>query len=169
MPVTYKKIASVTVGSGGAANIEFTSIPGTYTDLVIKWSLITTSGTNNCSISFNNSTSNFSQRQLGGDGSSVYSASRTDNLNVILANGTGYTANTAASNEMYIPNYAGSTNKSFSTESATENNATGADLVMRAHLWSNTAAITSIKLFAANGAGNFGQYSTAVLYGISKS
>jgi hypothetical protein len=70
---------------------------------------------------------------------------------------------------MYIPNYAGSTNKSFSTESATENNGTGADLVMRAHLWSNTAAITSIKLFAANGSGNFGQYSTAVLYGISKS
>jgi hypothetical protein len=30
---TYTLINSVTVGSGGAANIEFTSIPATYTDL----------------------------------------------------------------------------------------------------------------------------------------
>jgi hypothetical protein len=33
MAATYKLIETVTVGSGGAANIEFTSIPQTYTDL----------------------------------------------------------------------------------------------------------------------------------------
>jgi hypothetical protein len=37
MATTYEIIASVTVGSGGAANIEFTSIPATYTDLVLKF------------------------------------------------------------------------------------------------------------------------------------
>jgi hypothetical protein len=36
MATTYEAIATVEVGSGGAANIEFTSIPATYTDLVIK-------------------------------------------------------------------------------------------------------------------------------------
>jgi hypothetical protein len=37
MATTYEAIATVTtVGSGGAANIEFTSIPATYTDLVVK-------------------------------------------------------------------------------------------------------------------------------------
>ena len=42
MATTYKAIATVTVGSGGAANIEFTSIPATYTDLVIHLSGRTT-------------------------------------------------------------------------------------------------------------------------------
>ena len=36
---TFTKIASATVGSGGASSIEFTSIPSTYTDLVIKLSM----------------------------------------------------------------------------------------------------------------------------------
>ena len=36
MANTYVKIATVTVGSGGAANMTFSSIVGTYTDLAIK-------------------------------------------------------------------------------------------------------------------------------------
>jgi hypothetical protein len=40
MANTYEAIATVTVGSGGAANIEFTSIPGTYTDLINKILLV---------------------------------------------------------------------------------------------------------------------------------
>jgi hypothetical protein len=169
MANTYTAIATTTVGSGGASSVDFTSIPGTYTDLAVKLSLRTTGATQNCSVAFNGSTANFSQRQIGSDGSSAYSASRTDNLNVVLANGTGYTATTWASNEIYIPNYAGSTYKSFSTESVTENNAAAGDTVMRAHLWSNTAAITSITVSAGNGSGTFAQYSTATLYGIKNS
>jgi hypothetical protein len=38
MANTYEAIATVEVGSGGAADIEFTSIPATYTDLVLKLS-----------------------------------------------------------------------------------------------------------------------------------
>ena len=34
MPATYEPIASTTLGASAAA-IEFTSIPGTYTDLVV--------------------------------------------------------------------------------------------------------------------------------------
>jgi len=41
MPTNPNMVAiqTVTVGSGGAANIEFTSIPQTYTDLVVVLSL----------------------------------------------------------------------------------------------------------------------------------
>jgi hypothetical protein len=39
MANTYEAIATVEVGSGGAANIEFTSIPATYTDLAIAFSI----------------------------------------------------------------------------------------------------------------------------------
>ena len=45
MANTYTLISSVTVGSGGAANIEFTSIPATYTDLLLKLSTRTTRST----------------------------------------------------------------------------------------------------------------------------
>ena len=38
MATTFTKIASVTVGSGGASSIDFTSIPSTYTDLCVKLS-----------------------------------------------------------------------------------------------------------------------------------
>ena len=41
MADTYTLISSVTVGAGGASSIDFTSIPATYTDLLVKFSLRT--------------------------------------------------------------------------------------------------------------------------------
>jgi hypothetical protein len=62
----------LTVGSGGAANIEFTSIPGTYTDLLIKLSARNVTNTETTgAIYFNNDTTNanYTARRLLGDGS----------------------------------------------------------------------------------------------------
>jgi hypothetical protein len=73
------------------------------------------------------------------------------------------TASSFSSGEIYIPNYAGSTNKSYSIDSVTEQNATGALAELIAGLWSQTAAITQITLSSSN----FQQYSTAYLYGVS--
>jgi hypothetical protein len=171
MANTYVKIGStVTVGLLGAANIEFTSIPATFTDLKLVFSARTTNAGNeaNVSISLNGSTSGFSQRGLYGDGASAGSFSRTDNLNIALVTSSGNTASTFGNAEIYFPNYAGSTNKSFSVDDVTEGNMTTAYAQMHAGLWSNTAAITSITL-TPQGLGNFVQYSTASLYGISKS
>jgi hypothetical protein len=82
--------------------------------------------------------------------------------------GASATASTFGSAQTYIPNYAGSTAKSGSSEGVSENNATTAVATMDAVLWSLTNAITSIKLLPFTGT-NFVQYSTATLYGISKS
>ena len=68
---------------------------------------------------------------------------------------------------MYIPNYTGSTNKSISVDSVTENNATNNLMNIQAGLWSNTAAITSI-LFTSDTAGGFLAGSTISLYKITK-
>ena len=59
MPTTFTKIASVSVGAGGASSIDFTSIPSTYTDLVVKVSYRTTDATNTGTLisTFNNDTS----------------------------------------------------------------------------------------------------------------
>ena len=165
MANTFELIASTTLASA-AANIDFTSIPATFTDLCVVLST-RNSGTNlNNSIGINGSTSNFSLRVLGGDGSSTYSASRSDNLNAFLSTESGNTSNTFASTTFYFPNYAGSSNKSYSVDNVTENNASGAYAQLLAGLWSNTAAINRITFYAGNGSSNFVTNSTAYLYGV---
>ena len=171
MPETYKKIASVTVTGATAANIEFTSIPGTFTDIILFASLRsnhTTVGVGG-RLTFNNSATGYSERLLYGNGSSAASAN-TSGAYIIWsadANGTGSTASTFSNLEIYIPNYAGSTNKSISSTSVVETNATATTIYANAGLWSNTAAITSLKIIPDHG--SYVQYSTATLYGISKS
>lgn len=170
MPVTYKKIASVTVTGATASSIDFTSIPSTYTDLVIKLSNRSnfTSGTTGLLISFNGSTSNFSARYLLGSGAAASSGTLARYLGQAVP-GT-YTASTFGNTEIYIPNYASTTTaKSYSSDSVTENNATTSWADFVAGLWNpaTQAAITSISITTE--AGSFVQYSTAVLYGISKS
>jgi hypothetical protein len=84
----------------------------------------------------------------------------------LINNQSGSTANTFASGEIYIPNYAGSTNKSISADTAGEANTTVAYAQISAELWSNTSAITSITIYS--NVGNLAQYTTATLYGIKK-
>lgn len=169
MPDTFIKIASVTVGSGGASSIDFTSIPSTYTDLCVK---ISARGTSSFAsnghfyaITLNNTSANRTQRFLQGDGTSASSGSSSSFTSYM--DPSDYTSNTFASNEIYIPNYAGSTNKSMSLDVVTENNATTSFATFYAQLWSDTSAINRITL--TPNAGNFAQYSTATLYGIKNS
>jgi hypothetical protein len=169
---TFIKIAAVTVGSGGASNIDFTSIPATYTDLCLKFSLRSTDNTaTDANLYFNNSTSSYSERMIYTDnGTSAASAATSSGLFNWpgTLNSPTTTASTFSNCEVYIPNYAGANNKSLSSDAIRENNATG-NIQMRlvAGLWSNTAAITSVKLVPDYGV--FAQYSTATLYGIKNS
>jgi hypothetical protein len=160
---TYTLISSATVGSGGAANIEFTSIPSTYTDLNILLSSRGTADSLNVNVRFNGSASNYSQIRVQGTGSVASSATDTE---IILLNvRSTYTANTFSNGSVYIPNYTSSNFKSVSVDTATENNATVNRNILNAGLWSDTSAITSVNLIVASG--DFTQYSTAYLYGIS--
>jgi len=168
MALTYTAIATVTVGSGGAANIEFTSIPQTYTDLLLKVSARGTSTAGAAwswiAVKLNGSSSTASWRQLYGDGSAAASGNNTNNLLAAYATDSSATASTFSNSETYIPNYTSSNYKSMSNDAVTENNATSALNSFFATLWSNTAAVTSITL-AQEGI-NFAQHSTATLYGI---
>jgi hypothetical protein len=168
MATTYTLISSVTVGSGGAADITFSSIPATYTDLLVKCSLREDGGSfPNARIQFNANTSNYSHRILSGSGSAASSYSATNNgIDFISNDAASQTANTFSNCEIYIPNYAGSNNKSVSADAVSENNATAAYALLTAGLWSDSSAITSIKLYSGGG-NNFVEHSTAYLYGIS--
>jgi hypothetical protein len=168
---TYIQIGStVTVGAGGAANMEFTSIPATYTDLIVVASMRSdaVAVSPNVKLQFNGSTTGYSERLVFGNGSSASSANRASTeIIYIYGDGASATASTFGSLNVYIPNYASSNNKSVSIDTVNENNATAATAGMTAGLWSNSAAITSIRLTPETG--SFVQYTTATLYGISKS
>lgn len=164
MALTYTAIATVTVGSGGASNIEFTSIPGTYTDLMLLGSVRTNRATftgDNLQPIFNGSTANFTFRALSGDGSVAYS----DTTFITVFDTNVATANTFSNFSIYIPNYAGSNNKSISIDGVGETNGTTVYMSLAAGLWSQTAAITSFGIQSATSS-TLQQYSTATLYGI---
>jgi hypothetical protein len=175
MANTYEAIATVTVGSGGAADITFSSIPATYTDLNVLASTRSTgdqASVNYCQLrlELNGNTSNYSDRLLYGIGGLGAGSLSYTNAYVTWAGASTdstATASTFSNVSIYIPNYASSNNKSISSDGVTESNATNSILTLDAGLWANSSAITSLKFTLETG--NFAQYSTATLYGIKNS
>jgi len=166
--MSYTLIATVTVGAGGAASIDFTSIPQTYTDLMLVCSTRITASSfgGDTGIKINGTTTNYSGRMLVGDGSATSSQTTTSSYRFGgFTEGSTATSNVFASTNFYIPNYTGSTNKTISIDTVTESAVNNGYQGIQATLWSNTAAITSLTLLDTGGT-NFVQYSTASLYGI---
>ena len=168
MANTLDLIASSTVGIGGAASIDFTSIPSTYTDLVLKLSVrdasaISSQAGNQFSLKVNNSSANITEKQLiAFQAGGIASYSNTQMYTPL--NGASDTASTFSSAEFYFTNYTASANKSASIDGVAEGNTanlTGA--AINAALWSQTAAINQLTVIPV---GTFTQYSTAYLYGV---
>jgi hypothetical protein len=171
MANTYTLIASSTVGSGGAANISFGSIPQTYTDLCIKLSLRESTAGDYVRLAMNINTTagGVTGKMLYGNGSSALSTDIT--LYSTVAWGVdrySATANTFSNVDIYIPKYTSSNYKSFSIDAVEENNATASLMSLSAGLWSYTDAITTLT-FTPDTRTGFAQYSTAYLYGIKSS
>jgi hypothetical protein len=162
--MTMTLIETKTLGTA-AASIEFTSIPQDGTDLLFLFSLRSTADVDFVVLAMNASTANFTQRYLAGTGSNAFGLTQTNALTAIT-NPSTTTANTFSNASFYIPNYAGSTNKSFSLDVIFENNATLGRQQIHAGLWSDTAAITSVSFTV--GSSTFVTGSTISLYKITK-
>lgn len=164
---TFTQIGStVTVGNAGSASITFTSIPATYTDLVILAS--TRSNRSEVNDGFfvylNGNTANITAKRLYGNSSS----GSQDGGSSILNDADTATASIFSNSRIYIPNYALAENHSWSGETVTENNsATNAFVSLVSAIWASATIVTSITLTNETGTG-FMQYSTASLYGILK-
>ncbi len=152
----------------GQANITFSSIPSTYTDLLLVVSARSVNASTDDALLFdlNGSTSNKSIMILRGNGSTVTSGAGSY-FAMGYVSAANATSNTFGNAVLYIPNYANSSNKIMSADGVFENNATTALQQIQALLWSNTAAINEIKL-RLDSTSNFAQYSSATLYGITK-
>lgn len=168
MANTYEAIATVTVGSGGAANISFTSIPQTYTDLVLVTSTrssVASYGTD-MNINLSGSTSSFTSKRVYGYGTTTASDTQSNVSGLVVGNTA--TANTFSSNYLYFPNYTRSSIKSYLIDAVSENNSATLNLLeLSANRHDVTSTITSITIADATGA-TLSQYSTATLYGIKK-
>jgi hypothetical protein len=155
--------------NASAASVTFSNIPQSgYTDLMLVTSTRVTDATGDDFLyaRFNSSASGYSGILLRGNGSTAASGTiGTTYAYVGQIEGTGRTSNTFTNNTCYIPNYLGSSQKSYSTDTVTENNATAAYAAIIAGLWTGTAAISTIDLTPASG--SFAQYSTFSLYGLA--
>jgi len=168
MANTFIPLATVTVGAGGLSTITFTAITQTFTDLQIKLSSRTTLSTSVASsvfFTFNSSTVNFGNITFFGNGTSVSSFSESRNAG--SQNSGGSTTGIFANINMLICGYATANNKAYYVNASVENNATEAYIYGNNSTWSDGTAISSITL--TPNAGNFAEFSTATLYGISKS
>jgi hypothetical protein len=164
----YESIATVTVGGGGAADVEFTSIPATYTHLQVRFIHTLTNGNTPTQMQFNSDTgSNYSRHYLSADGSTVYAggnASQTD------ADIFGYVLGSSTTNPtagiVDILDYANANKyKTVRSLVGCDQNGSG-EIGFVSNSWQSTSAITSIKIFCNF---NFQEYSSFALYGIKDS
>ena len=166
--MTMTLVETITVGSGGAASIEFTGIAGDLgKDLVLLVSSRLEGGAFP-NMTINGTSANYAGRRLTGGGNYVSSGSSSggSNFNDYSVGNTA-TANTFSSNRYYFSKYASSTAKSISAETVNENNDTSAVMTLLANRWNNTDAITSIELNSNDSSNEFAEHTTASLYSIS--
>jgi hypothetical protein len=164
MPSTYTPIATYTAPSA-QATVTFSSIAGTYTDLVLICNIAQAAGNNSLRIRYNSDTgTNYWRTYLLGNGSTASSGRTSSDVSGYLSETTGSTTLELAV-VAHIMNYSNTT--TYKTHISRSNRASSSvDALVG--LWQSTSAITRIDLamggsFPAN---NFATGSTFTLYGI---
>jgi hypothetical protein len=171
---TYTLIKGETLASS-AASYSFTAIPSTFTDLCLRISVASDRGAGYglAGIEFNSASISTSTTYLYSTYSSGVGQSGRDSgstkSSIGWINAVSQTSNTFTNGELYIPNYASTTQaKQFSGVLMVENNSTSSYGWVTANLANSTSAITSITISQFYSA-NYIAGSSFYLYGISKS
>ena len=173
MATTYTLIDSEVLSST-ATSVALSSIPSTYTDLVVRISARSTNSgniSNYIEMTYNNSTGTYSATTVEGEVASLpysnRSSSASKNFYAGNVSGSTSTASTFGSTEIYIPSYTVSQNRPSGHFSVSESNDTNGPTIMGvAGLRSNTTAVSSIE-FTLSGGATFAIGSSFYLYGIS--
>jgi hypothetical protein len=163
MAITYDKINSTTLSST-ATDVTFSSIPSTYTDLIIV-----------CNFKIVTGAGYVLSHQVNGDTGSNYSSTYFVGVSGAAASGAltnatymdcGYFASNGgnfSTSTTHFFNYSNTShNKSMITTIANQN---GAQITTYSNLWRSNSAINSIKVFSADGR-TYAIGSMFTLYGI---
>lgn len=174
MANTYELINQYEVSTGGITNIEFTAIPSTYTDLILKASLRTSRNDTTDPVSWNlngeTTGTNYKYKSIWSTGSTsvdAYSNGGTSNFEIQYATANNSTTSLFNNWELYLPSYTASGDKVGIAQGSHQQLAGASYLVIMGYTWTNSSAITSIKLTDIYSA-TFSLYSSLYLYGIKK-
>lgn len=168
----YESIATVTVGSGGASTITFSSIPSTYSHLQLRIMArcgSTAGGGNYLAMNFNSDAgSNYTYHALNGEGSGSASALGLASQTTVYLQRIANDSNASGTNGVIVTDildYA-SVNKYKTVRSLGGFDANGSGRIyLNSAVWMNsTTAISSIVIVPE--ASTFNQYSSFALYGI---
>ena len=162
MPSTYEPIATNTLGSA-TASVTFSSIPATYTDLILVTSASTTSATNSgrADVTVNGDTaSNYSFTRVYGDGSVASSYRRSSQT--AFAELLNSTSGNFYPMVLQFMNYSNTTTNKSVLQNAFVSASFRREIGVG--LWRSTSAITSITLTAFST--TFVVGSSFTLYGV---
>jgi hypothetical protein len=166
MAVTYEPIGSITLSSP-ATSMTVSSIPNTYTDLRIVWSLKYDTTSNATRIRFNGDTgSNYSYTYLYTNGSTLGTSTSGNETSILVDHNSGFGTSQFVTYEMDIFSYASSANKMLMDKMSSDANGAGA-VSRSARCWRNSAAINSIVLYRNDG-NNYSTGSSMTVWGILK-
>jgi len=162
---TYEPIATNTLVAT-SSGVTFSSISGSYTDLVLVSQNYMNGSQANLRIQVGNGSvdtaTNYSETYLSGNGTTA-SSGRDSNVSHIFFTNTSYPQTTTFNMSIHnFQNYANTT--TYKTILSRSNNADiGTDAVVG--LWRSTSAINTIKIFPSNNLFEIGSIFT--LYGIA--
>jgi hypothetical protein len=157
----YNVISTQTLGTA-TSSVTFTSIPQTYTDLVLVVNHSTTGSNPSIVARFNSDTaSNYSRTRLAGDGSAVNTNRGSSETTLGLSTYVGSPPTAVGTMICNILNYANST--TYKT-CLTRNNAAAYGTEASVTLWRSTASVTSVNVSVDSS--TFATGSTFTLYGI---
>ena len=160
MPATYEPIETQSLGTA-QASVTFSSIPATYTDLVLVANGLA-SGNTGVGMQFNGDTANnYSATFLEGSGASAISERQSSVSFIRVAWNSLWDTSTIANIVINIQNYSNTTTYKTSLNRS-NNSARYVEGIVG--LWRSTAAINSINLVTTSA--NFAAGSTFTLYGI---
>ena len=158
---TYTPIATYTA-SGTIGSYTFSSIPSTYTDLVVILAPIAAGGAADIYMTFNGDTaSNYSASILYGSGSSAGNTTYSNQNNIIIDFYGSAISSEISNRVLQLQNYSNAT--TYKTAISRANRAgSGVDAIFG--MWRSTAAISSITFTLSS---SFASGSTFTLYGIA--
>jgi hypothetical protein len=166
MTSTYEMIASQTLGSS-TQTVTLSSIPATYTDLVLVCSIKGDAASMSIILRLNGDTNtNYSQTYLEGDGSSASSVRGSSQTRFTLSGSVSYNSTNFGTQIIQAMNYSNTTTNKTVLQRFNSNGGSFPGTGTSVGLWRQTSAINQLDLISTASGQNFVAGSTFTIYGI---